>query len=110
MMEVLNNFLNNDSTKIQKTEEKAESFSFREVAKSKSKAKNMALRKKVQAREEEEDEEEVEDTAAEYMGAKNATKISNPGLNPNTTARVKNPNPILEDWFMVGSKGFLDPN
>ena len=33
-----------------------------------------------------------------------------PGLNPNTTELVKNPNPVLEEWFMISSKAFLDTN
>jgi len=107
MMEYLHNFMSTDNSELAKGHHKKasqKSYNFREV----NKLNNKAQHKTREAEEEEEEEEEeIKEAKNELMA--NST-LEAPGLNPNTTARETKPNPVLESWFMVSSKGFLDPS
>ena len=84
--------------------EKSESYSFKETTRN-NKRKNKKLKK---SKEESETEEEMEEENGLMANA--TMSMEAPGLNPNTTERVKDPNPVLEEWFMISSKAFLNTN
>ena len=111
MMDFMNNFLSSTSNAdlAAQAVNNDKSYSFKEVSKLKRKNnKKKPIVKKT--KEETETEEESEEENSYGLQANSTMSMEAPGLNPNTTELVKNPNPVLEEWFMISSKAFLDTN
>ena len=116
MIEYLNGFFSNsDNGKLAKSasHKTEKSLRFREVAKLKEQEKEREMEKaKAKNREAEEEEEEEEEEASNQMAGNSTTTAVTepkiPGVNPNTTERVKTVSPVLDGWFMISSKAFLD--
>merc|ERR1712032_1271130 len=103
------NFLNSDSLNGNKVHaKKQKNYNFKEVSKLTKRAKVAEKKREEEEESEEESEEDVLAGNNTVYKALNATET--PGLNPNTTARAHTTTPILESWFMISSKGFLDQN
>ena len=111
MMEYLHkNFINTNNAELAKAPAKKsqKNYNFKEV--SRLRKRNKEAEKKRE--EEEEKEEELAEAESEIAGNTTQTAAFNstitPGLNPNTTANSHTPHPILESYFMISSKGFMD--
>ena len=110
MMEFMNNFINKKDDS--KTEETEKSYSFKETSRLRKSPRNEKTKKNLnkKSKEESENEEESEEENQMKLMANATMSTDAPGLNPNTTARENTPAPILEEWFMISSKAFLDTN
>ena len=110
MMEYLHkNFISSDNAELAKAKKSQKNMNFKEV--SRLRKRNKVAEKK----REEEEEKEEEDSEAEQLAGNNTQTMAfnatvTPGLNPNTTANSHTTTPVLETWFMISSKGFLDQN
>lgn len=118
MMEYLHKFLTSDNSHKKK---QPNNFSFKETEETigeKSRKSEMSkLRKKMKHRTSVSEYEQYTNNTDTNNTATNNTasnktivyfRAGPPGINPNTTLRETNPNPILAEWFMISSKIFLN--
>jgi carbonic anhydrase len=113
MMEYLHKFLKNDNSKLATTQIKKEepnNFSFKERGREISRLKKKAFSKTSESEGENEGNTNESNLKFERLKIKLLKNFKSevPGLNPNTTQRENNPNPILGEWFMISSKLFKD--